>query len=103
MREQLNQKSIKYNWHEVEVSVLEGILARGDRKLCKVILDVYNNGSIYDAWSEFFDYDKWMQALEDNNIDYHFYTACNGFCIYYINAVVIHNFFCHKGTLIRAA
>ena len=51
MREQLNQKSIKYNWHEVEVSVMEGILARGDRKLCKVILDAYNDGCIYDAWS----------------------------------------------------
>ncbi len=74
MREQLNQKSIKYNWHEVEVSVLEGILARGDRKLCKVILDAYKDGCIYDAWSEFFDYDKWMNALEKNGINYHFYT-----------------------------
>ena len=74
MREQLNQKSIKYNWHEVEVSVMEGILARGDRKLCKVILDAYNDGCIYDAWSEFFDYDKWMNALEKNGINYHFYT-----------------------------
>ncbi len=74
MREQLNQKSIKYNWHEVEVSVMEGILARGDRKLCKVILDAYQDGCIYDAWSEFFDYDKWMKALENNGINYHFYT-----------------------------
>ena len=50
--EQLNQKSIKYNWHEADTSVLEGVLARGDRRLCEVILKVYKKGAIYDAWSE---------------------------------------------------
>ena len=48
--EQLNQKSIKYNWHEADVSVLEGVLARGDRKLSQVLLYVYNKGCFYDAW-----------------------------------------------------
>lgn len=75
MKEQLNQKSIKYNWHEAKVTTLEGIFARGDRKLSKVILDAYHDGCIYDAWSEYFDYDKWMRAFENNGIDDTFYTS----------------------------
>ena len=47
--EQLNQKSIKYNWHEADVSVLEGVLARGDRRLSQVLLYVYHKGCFYDA------------------------------------------------------
>lgn len=74
MKEQLNYKSIKYNWHEAKVTVLEGILARGDRRISKVIYDAYKNGCIYDSWSEFFNYDAWMKAFLDNQIDYTFYT-----------------------------
>ena len=72
--EQLNQKSIKYNWHEADTSVLEGVLARGDRKLSQVILQVYQNGGIYDAWSEYFDNEKWMKAFEDSGLSIDFYT-----------------------------
>lgn len=73
--EQLNQKSIKYNWHEADVSVLEGILARGDRRLNQVILKAYEMGCFYDAWSEFYKNDVWMQAFEDCGIDPDFYTV----------------------------
>lgn len=73
--EQLNQKSIKYNWHEFDTTMLEGVLARGDRKLGRVILDAYQSGCIFDAWSEYFRFDKWMEAFEKNNIDPLFYTA----------------------------
>ena len=75
MKEQLNQKSIKYNWHEAEVTLLEGVFARGDRRVSKVIYDAYQSGCIYDAWSEFFKYDTWMECFEKNNIDPLFYTA----------------------------
>ncbi len=75
MREQLNQKSIKYNWHEAEVTLLEGVLARGDRRLNKLLLDVYKKGCMFDSWSEHFKYDAWMEAFEENNIDPLFYTA----------------------------
>nr|WP_297935636.1 TIGR03960 family B12-binding radical SAM protein [uncultured Lachnoclostridium sp.] len=75
MREQLNQKSIKYNWHEAELTMLEGVLARGDRKLNKLILDVYKKGCMFDSWSEFFNYDAWLEAFEEINIDPLFYTA----------------------------
>ncbi|MCR5791795.1 MAG: TIGR03960 family B12-binding radical SAM protein [Lachnospiraceae bacterium] len=75
MKEQLNAKSIKYNWHEVELSALEGLLARGDRKLSKVIMDAYKDGCMFDSWSEYFVYEKWMRALENNHLDINFYTA----------------------------
>lgn len=72
--EQLNQKSIKYNWHEADVSVLEGVLARGDRKLSQVLLYVYNKGCFYDAWSEYFHNDVWMEAFEACGLDPDFYS-----------------------------
>ena len=74
MKAQLNHKSLRYNWHEADVTVLEGILARGDRKLSAALLHVYENGGIYDAWSEFFDYDRWMKAFESCEIDMAFYN-----------------------------
>lgn len=73
--EQLNQKSIKYNWHEADTSVLEGVLARGDRRISKVLLKVYQKGAIYDAWSEYFDNAKWMEAFEECGLDIGFYTT----------------------------
>ena len=72
--EQLNQKSIKYNWHEADVSVLEGVLARGDRRLSQVLLYVYNKGCFYDAWSEYFHNDVWMEAFEACSLDPDFYS-----------------------------
>ena len=51
-QDQLNRKSLKYNWHDAEVTVLEGILARGDRKVGKLIEEVYRLGAIYDSWSD---------------------------------------------------
>ena len=75
MKEQLNQKSIKYNWHEAELTLLEGVLARGDRKLCQVIYDVYKAGCMFDSWSEYFRYDIWIEMFEKNGIDPLFYTA----------------------------
>lgn len=73
--EQLNQKSIKYNWHEADVSVLEGIMARGDRKLNQVILKAYQMGCFYDSWSEYYKNDLWMQAFEECGVDPDFYTV----------------------------
>ena len=74
VKEQLNRKSIKYNWHEADVTVLEGVLARGDRKVGQVLLKVYEKGGIFDAWSEFFDYQRWLDAFEECGVDMDFYT-----------------------------
>ena len=73
--EQLNQRSIKYNWHDTDVSVLEGVLARGDRRLSQVIYDAYKNGAIYDAWNDYFKYDTWLNAFKNNDIEISFYTT----------------------------
>ena len=74
VKEQLNRKSIKYNYHEADVTVLEGVLARGDRRVGKVILNAYRKGCLYDAWSESFHNDLWMEAFEEEGIDIMFYT-----------------------------
>jgi radical SAM family uncharacterized protein len=75
MNEQLNRKSIKYSWHEAKLTELEGVLARGDRRISKVIYDAYQAGCLYDSWSEYFYYDKWMEAFEKNGIDIAFYNC----------------------------
>lgn len=74
VKEQLNRKSIKYNYHEADVTVLEGVLARGDRRVGKVILNAYRKGCLYDAWSETFRNDLWMEAFDEEGIDIMFYT-----------------------------
>ena len=74
MKEQLNRKSLKYQWHQTDVSVLEGVLARGDRRVGAVILKAYEKGAIFDAWSECFDNDIWMAAFKECGIDPDFYT-----------------------------
>ena len=66
VKEQLNRKSIKYNWHEADVTVLEGILARGDRRIAPALLKVYEKGGIFDAWTEFFDNNRWVEAFAES-------------------------------------
>lgn len=75
MKEQLNHKSIRYNWHEADVTVIEGVLARGDRKLSDVILHVYEHGGVFDAWSDYFDYGRWLNAFDACGIDIDFYNT----------------------------
>ena len=74
IRSQLNQRSIRYNWHEPDVTVLEGFLARGDRRCADVILKAYEKGALYDAWSESFHYDIWKEAFKETGVDIEFYT-----------------------------
>ena len=74
MKEQLNHKSLSYQWHQADVTVLEGIFARGDRRVAKAITYAYEHGCFFDAWGEYFHYDKWMEAFEACGIDPDFYT-----------------------------
>lgn len=74
VKEQLNHKSIRYNWHEADVTVLEGVLARGDRKVADAILYVYEHGGFYDAWHEYFNFGLWQEAFDACGIDMDFYT-----------------------------
>ena len=72
---QLNQKSIKYNWHEADVSVLEGVLARGDRRVSEAILKAYEKGCIFDSWSESFHNELWLESFSQCGLDIGFYTT----------------------------
>ncbi|MBQ4560203.1 MAG: TIGR03960 family B12-binding radical SAM protein [Tyzzerella sp.] len=74
MKAQLNHKSLKYNWHEADATVLEGVFARGDRRVSKALLEAYKLGCIYDSWGEHFRYDLWMQAFENTGVDIAFYN-----------------------------
>ena len=74
VHEVLNHKSIRYNWHQADVTVLEGVLARGDRRLAPVIENAYRAGALYDAWTEQWDYSRWLDAFDEEGIDPDFYT-----------------------------
>lgn len=74
VKNQLNRKSIRYNWHEADVTVLEGVFARGDRRIGAAIERAYEKGALFDAWSEFFDYTRWLEAFEETGVDVSFYT-----------------------------
>ena len=72
--ESIPTKKIRVSYHETPTSLLEGVLARGDRRLGKVILRAYELGCKFDSWDDQFNFDAWMQAFEENGIDPHFYT-----------------------------
>lgn len=74
MKAQLNRKSLKYNWHEADVTVLEGVFARGDRRVGQVLLKAYEKGCMFDAWTECFDNQKWMEAFQETGVSIDFYN-----------------------------
>lgn len=71
---QLNRKSLKYNWHDAQTTVLEGVMARGDRRVGRVIEEAYRLGCLFDSWTESFRNDLWMQAFENTGVDIRFYN-----------------------------
>lgn len=74
LKEKINAKRIVYNWHNSDISLLEAVFAKGDRRLGEVLITAQELGCKFDGWSDFFDYDKWMAAFEKNNIDPEFYA-----------------------------
>lgn len=74
LKENLRSKHIRLNWHDSKTSALEGVFARGDRKLGKVIEEAYKSGCRLDGWSEYFSYEKWMEAFEKCGVDPAFYN-----------------------------
>ena len=67
-------KSITYNWHDPQTSYLEAIFSRGDRRLADVLEWAWQHGAKFDSWSEYFDYQRWMDALEACGLDGDFYA-----------------------------
>ena len=70
----ITDRKVKFNYHDAKVSRLEAVFARGDRKLCKVMLEAHKAGIKFDAWDEYFDYDKWMTVFEKCGVDPAFYA-----------------------------
>ena len=75
VKDSIRDKKVTFNYHDPELSYIEAIFARGDRRLSKVLLNAWENGCRYDGWSEHFKYDTWLQALEDAGIDGDFYAT----------------------------
>ncbi len=75
LKSKIKNKKIKYNWHDAPLSFLEAIFARGDRKLSEVLARAQEKGCRFDGWSEYFDYEKWMESFAECGVDPHFYTA----------------------------
>lgn len=68
-------KKISLSWHDSKTSILEGAFARGDRRLCSVLLEAFKLGCKFDGWGECFDFEKWQQAFKNANVDMNFYNA----------------------------
>ena len=73
VKSELNRKSLRYNWHQADETVLEGVLARGDRRISRLLIDVYKRGAIFDSWTESFSYQRWLDDFESTGTDMGFY------------------------------
>ncbi|MCM8710376.1 TIGR03960 family B12-binding radical SAM protein [Clostridium sp. SYSU_GA19001] len=74
IRSNIKSRAITYNWHESLVSYMEAIFARGDRKLCDVLVAAFQKGAKFDGWSEYFDYGIWEEAMRECGVDGEFYA-----------------------------
>lgn len=74
LKESITTKKINYNYHDSSTSFVEAVFARGDRKLCKVLLSAFEKGMIFDGWNDFFSLDKWLEVFEECGIDPAFYA-----------------------------
>ena len=75
LRDHMRGRSTVYHWHEADTSVLEAVLARGDRRLADLLECVWRKGAKLDTWNEYFSYERWAQAMEECGVDPDFY-AC---------------------------
>ncbi|MBR9647862.1 TIGR03960 family B12-binding radical SAM protein [Clostridium tyrobutyricum] len=74
LRKSIKRKQITYNWHESPVSYLEAVFARGDRRLCDVLVEAFKMGAKLDGWSEYFNFDIWTSAFEKCEVNGDFYA-----------------------------
>ncbi|NFP92574.1 TIGR03960 family B12-binding radical SAM protein [Clostridium sporogenes] len=74
LRGNIKSKQITYNWHESLVSYMEAIFARGDRRICDVLIKAFEKGARFDGWNQYFDFNIWKESLEECNVDGDFYA-----------------------------
>lgn len=75
LRSSITARNVTYNWHDAETSVIEAALSRGDRKLSNVIEEVWKNGGRLEAWSDYFSYQRWVDAFDKCGLDLDFYAS----------------------------
>ena len=75
LKSMMLSRSVEYNWHAPDLSRLEAVLARGDRRLCAVLEEVVRRGGRLDGWDEYFSYQTWLDAFEATGVDPDFYTT----------------------------
>ena len=74
LREAITTKTVTYNWHDSDTSFLEAVLARGDRRLGRVLETAWRKGAHLDAWEEYFSLELWLEAFDECGLDPHFYA-----------------------------
>lgn len=74
LRENMSTKTVTYNWHDGQTSFIEAVLARGDRRLGKVLETIWRKGGHLDAWEEYFSLERWMEAFDECDVDPAFYA-----------------------------
>ncbi|MDY3930010.1 MAG: TIGR03960 family B12-binding radical SAM protein [Clostridia bacterium] len=79
LKSSIKSKRIRYSWHDNKTSYLEGVFARGDRRLIDVIITAVKKGCRFDGWNDHFKYDKWIESFEECNIDPDFYLRERSF------------------------
>ena len=75
LRSSINARNVIYNWHDADTSVVEAVLSRGDRRLGPVLEEVWRNGGRLEAWTDYFSFERWMQAMEKFGLDPAFYAS----------------------------
>ena len=75
LRSSINARNVIYNWHDADTSVVEAVLSRGDRRLGPVLEEVWRRGGRLEAWTDYFSFERWMQALEKFGLDPAFYAS----------------------------
>ena len=74
LRDTMTAKAINYNWHDPETSFIEAVLSRGDRRIGRVLEEVWRSGGVMQSWGEYFSLQRWLDAFDACGVDPHFYA-----------------------------
>ena len=89
LKSKIKTRYIKYNWHDPQLSFLEAIFSRGDRKLSKVLLKAFEKGCKFDSWGEHFKFDKWMEAFDECGLILSFMPIERGLMMKFSRGIIL--------------
>ncbi|HOD93396.1 MAG TPA: TIGR03960 family B12-binding radical SAM protein [Clostridia bacterium] len=75
LKSNIQNKKIKYNWHEFDISIVESAISRGDKSTCEAIIKAWEKGSKFDSWNEYFDITRWVEAFKECELDIYEYAS----------------------------